>query len=460
MTSDFVCGLAIERILNRHPPHLLATLLQQTQSILFPEAWQTAFGIAACTSDPTADALLPDILFTLFRARVRRVRGRRRGRGKIRYPVSWEWSRRVEELAALLAPHLEQQTDSPPPPGNPFATPGRPRSCSGPGSPAGGCTGDPGDLANPFLGSGDPSRQGPPTFPSGVGSRPGSRRGPSRRLDFQQLDEYYSRQAGSLRVEDNQGEVETQEPEMLPVGFLDYAPAHLRDLASSQIDWFRTRCSPPTEDNPSGLALYRLTDPLEIPADAFDPSSRDVPHLLLMVDSSGSMRFNPRSTGTARGQYDVVLMACWGLFLFLEEQHLTDRVWVNALNFSSRTLDSGWHRGNALEPVKRVLATYEGGGTILNTSAVRTARQTAPGHFLALAMTDGNVGNTPQVLRELGHVADAAQGLALLHIGRANAFTKGVEKLGGCVHITPSSDALVGLCLDLARTSYATEQAG
>ena len=235
----------------------------------------------------------------------------------------------------------------------------------------------------------------------------------------------------------------------------------MRDLASGQIDWFRTRCAHPDADNPAGLKLYRLSDPLEIPGNAFDPASQDVPNLLLLVDSSGSMKFNPQANGASRGKYDLVLMACWGLFRFLKERCLDESVWVNALNFSGAgaTHNSGWHRACELEPVKRVLATYQGGGTTLDTSVVRSARETSPGRILALAITDGNLGNTPQALAELRLTTDAGNGLALLHIGAANAFTEGVRQLGGCVHIVADARDLVGLCLDLAKANYTVPEA-
>ena len=458
--AQFVSGLAMERMLNQHPPHLLSALFQRTQAILFPTECKNAARIYPLEPEPTADALLLDVLFTLFRARLRSARGHLRLRGKIRCPVSWEWEDTVERLAELLAPYLMPQPDSGPTPPNPFQQPGllvdRPPSL---GLPTGGWPMvDPGDLVNPFADSGAQDRQGTPPPPGRGGSRPGTEQGPGLAYDFERLDDYYSRQARSLRVKDGNDDRHEEEPEMLPVGFLDCAPARLQDLACGQIDWFRTRWSPPSPANPSGLKLCRLTDPLEIPANTFDPASRDAPNLLLVVDSSGSMKFDPRSIGPGRGKYDVVLMACWGLFRYLGERGLGDRVWINAVNFSGATRSSGWHRGDALDPVKRVLAAYQGGGTRLGTTAIQSARESAPGRFLTITMTDGSLGNTEQALEELHRTVQSGNSLALLHIGAPNAFTEGVRDMGGAVHILNQADDLVGLCLDLAKANYGAER--
>lgn len=448
--ADFVSGLAMERKLNQHPPHFLWTLFQRSQAALFPAAWEPSLRICSCEPDPVVDALLSDVLFILFRTRVRTVGGRLKLRGKIRRPPAWAWSEAVEALAELLIPYLESSSDSGPPQPNPFLRSARrgDRSQSGPPGL------DPSDLSNPFLRPRDHHHQGSLLPYAGAGLLPGAEQGRGLGYSFELLDEYYSRTAQSLQVKDGSQDRPEEEPEMLPVGFLDHAPATLRDLASSHIDWFRTRRAVPSEENPSGLKLFRLTEPLEIPAHAFDPGYRNVPNLLLVVDSSGSMGFNPQGTSPARGKYDLVLLASWGIMRYIAERGLVEQVWVGAVNFSGATRSSGWHRAGAIEPVKRVLAAYEGGGTTLGTGAIRMAQETAPGRFVLVAMTDGNVGNTPTALEELRQTIAAGHSLVLLHIGAPNAFTDGVRRLGGTVQILNHAQELVGLCLDLAKANY------
>lgn len=49
-------------------------------------------------------------------------------------------------------------------------------------------------------------------------------------------------------------------------------------------------------------------------------------------------------------------------------------------------------------------------------------------------MTDGVLGNTPNALESFARHAKAGNHLVLLHIGKANALTKGIEELNCPVH--------------------------
>ena len=167
------------------------------------------------------------------------------------------------------------------------------------------------------------------------------------------------------------------------------------------------------------------------------------------------MQFNPRATNPAgRGKFDVVLMACYGIFRYIQSQGFSSRVKVHAINFSDASRSSSWHPCTSLEPVKRTLAAYQGHGTRLDVDTLRQAVADSPGKFLAIAMTDGGLKNTQEVIAELRRMLAAGHRLVHLHIGPANAFTKGVEELGCPVHLLKDANDLVGLCLDLAKSNY------
>lgn len=446
----YATGLAMERSLNQHPAHFLWALFQRSQAVLFPAEWEQASRICHWDPDPAADALLKDVLAILFRARLGTVRGQLRLRGRIRCPAAWEWTEAVEALAELLIPYLAPDGNSGPPQPNPFLPAGSRRPHPGGTEPAI----DPGDQVNPFLNSQHPNAQSTQANSQAAGMLPGRGQGRGQACGFEELDDYYSSQARSLQVRDSGKDRGEEAPELLPVGFLDHAPARLRDLACGHIDWFRTRLDAPSPGNPSRLRLYAQTEPLEIPALASDPSTSNIPNLLLVVDSSGSMGFNPRAAGQGRGKFDLVLLSSWGLLRYISERRLDEQVWVGAVNFSGATRSSGWHRANAAEPVKRCLAFYEGGGTALSTEAIRLARESAPGRFVIIAITDGGLANTQPTLEELRRTMQAGNGVVLLHVGAPNAFTQGVKQLGGSVHILNQAEELVGMCLDVAKANY------
>ena len=142
------------------------------------------------------------------------------------------------------------------------------------------------------------------------------------------------------------------------------------------------------------------------------------------------------------------------MFRYIQECGEAQNVKVNALNFSSATIASGWHPCTQLQPVKKVLATYYGGSTILDLTKLNEAHETRPGEFLAVVITDGGLGNWADALGGFKKIVDAGNHVVLLHVGKANPFTEGIESLGCQTHLLNKAEDLVGLCLDLAKSRY------
>ena len=461
----FVAGIVSERLINNRPYNLFEALFERVQGMLFRKVWANVLKSVPDKEDPVADALCPEVARLIFGGRVRYLRGNPVLRGKRERPRSWLWSSLVEELAEMLRPYIHN-------PGEDIST----QSNSGPfqnrinasGTPQVGGGSQTGSVpsigtgANHFIDEYDPFGVGgiPPTAPSGTpspggsraGVRSGTRPGSSFYDDFDAIDKYYSEHASALVVRDQTEKSPEREPENITVGYLDSEEALLSEILSSSIDWFRTRHIEPDARNTVGLRLYKLTERLEVPAPQGDTSTPyGFPHLLLIVDSSGSMKF-PR---IGAGIYHIVLMAAYGMFRHIQECARVDSIKIHGLNFSNTTFSSGWHPCSNLEKVKRTISKYQGGNTVLDVNTLRNAVATRPGRFLCIIITDGNLGNAADALKVFGEIAEGGDEIIQLHIGQPNAFTKGIETLGCPVHILKNADDLVGLCLDLAKEKYA-----
>lgn len=453
----FVDGIVWERLANQHPYHLMTALFDRTQSLLFPSAWERVLSSNTLVASPVADALLPDVIQILFGVHVRLIRGRLNLRGRPRRPDSWEWSLHVRRLAELLVPYLEKQRDERGPGGVPA-----------PFLPQGDGLVPPGDgLAPPSLDQNGESHPFGGDRGYGPSARYADHRGHSggplpsslgphepRFNDFEYIDRYYSERAKSLVIRDESEDKKVKVPERIIVGYLDHEPASVQDLITGQIDWVKTRVDTTQSDIAERIRLFRRAEPLEVPSGGDEPESMNMPNLLLIVDSSGSMGFNPAATEPSRGKYDVVLMAAWGMFAYIQSRRDLQDVRVGAVNFSSDTSASGWHACTELIPVKKVLAKFKGGSTVLNVPALQKEYETRPGKILTVVMTDGNLRNTADVLAELQRMVRDGNRLVLLHIGGANAFTQGVGSLKCPVHLLSKADDLVGLCLDVAKEQY------
>lgn len=86
--------------------------------------------------------------------------------------------------------------------------------------------------------------------------------------------------------------------------------------------------------------------------------------------------------------------------------------------------------------------------------ALRAAYRERPGQILVVVMTDGGLSNTSDALSVFGDIVADGNHVVLLHIGKHNAFTTGMEKLGCSTHLLTDAGRLVGLCLDLAKERY------
>ena len=454
----FVNGLTWERVINNHPARMLQSLFQGTQALLFPKAWEKPLAAFPSPPDPLSDALLPRVLPIIFGGRVTSMRGRLIVRGRTERPLSWEWSDRVERLAALLAPCLEDEPDAPQFP-NPDANPQPGDQPGGTGTGGGtrpyGLDEDP----NPFLVDGDSAQPGGSPLPGQGGSLPGPPR-PGRQPipDLDSLDRFYSERACALVVRDSSEDAPADiEPRRIVAGYLGSETGSIMDIPRGRVIWRKTRFGEPDALHPHGLRLFRQTDPLEIDVDADDPAPLGLPHLLICVDSSGSMQFTFGRDAQPSGKYHVVLTAAWGIFKYIQDCPDADRIQVLAMNFSNTTRSSGWQPGNRLGKAKATLAAYQGGGTSLDVGRLREAFDARPGPFLSIVITDGALGNCPAAVDAFRQIVLAGNHVVLLHIGSETPFTKGIKDLGCPVHLVAKAEDLVGLCLDLAKNTYDTD---
>lgn len=450
--SEFARGTINEHLVNKRPAGLLTDLFLQSQSLLAPRIWKQELQRYPVGNDPMTDGFLPDVLRLIFGVRLRAARAKRRLRSiPGGSPRQRDWADRVRQLARLLIPYLD---DPAPQSETPFPQPfGNNTNPHGSGAQTGSISFAPIHAPQDSFAL-DPTGSQCSTPRVAGGPQAGRSSRPIRRLDFDQMDRYYSENAPTLPVEpkpsDNR---KTRKPECLTVGFLDSEPAGLAALASGNIDWFGLRVRRGIEGHE--LIVRKRIEPLELPIDGDGPSGAGPPHLLLIVDSSGSMRFDPSNPNrAARGKYDVVLTAAYGIFAHIEQRGFSGEVQVACINFSRGSIESGWHSFSDIDRIKKVLFQYQGGGTQLSPLAIRRAFESRPADFLTIMITDGCLANVPEAAGELERTVRAGCDLVLLHVGVPNAFTQAAEGMGGRVYIVQDARDLIGLSLQIAERTY------
>ena len=211
-------------------------------------------------------------------------------------------------------------------------------------------------------------------------------------------------------------------------------------------------CKGRTESVAAGGELLLFEKDLPIYEDiCAQAASGGLPDLLLIVDSSGSMAWDPVA---GNGPYDSLLRAVYSVLQFLEERQKAPYMRFAAINFSNQTVVTSWKDYADIRAIKQSLFKHQGGGTTLDCSAVSAVVNESNSPFLALMATDGQIGNAQAVADTIRKMVDRGHGFVLIQIGTANPMTELVRKLGVPVHLLSNSCELDGLCLEYARRTW------
>ena len=439
----FAEGLALESMLTNRTSGLLDALFIKSQLLVHSESWQGIPRIQWLESIPLLETLVRDVIYVIFGVKLGQRANHAPARSVPTRVHTSEARTQVEELGRLLGPYLSppENSNAPSPLGSGNLNSQNPiQNALG---------------ASPFQRRNSarhtqptPSLQQGSALPSSASSAT-----PQVRHNFEEIDRYYSDRATSLVVRDSVPNARARSSKRLIVGYQDCERGSVLDALDGHIVWSQTR---PASSGRSflGVDFYRSSAPLVIDCAGDASAWKGLPHLMLVVDSSGSMGFNMAGQGQARGKYDVVLSAAWGILRYIEEKGEAAKVEVNAINFSNTTETSGWQHGSSFRRVKETLARYQGGNTRLDTMVYQKAHQDCPGGYVTIMITDGLIAKSEETLEALRETARNGNSIVLLHMGDMNPFAEGIRNMGFPVHLIARPEDLIGLCLDVARANY------
>lgn len=265
---------------------------------------------------------------------------------------------------------------------------------------------------------------------------------PENHLSFEILDALYRIGVTDVRIK--------FDPVRKPAAAMDIAhlareEASTQLLSFNQIDWAGTRIKPDGE-----LQFYEKRLPISWQSPA-RVETKGIPDLLLVVDSSGSMRWDPED---GHGPYDSLLRAVYSVFHFLEDGQKAQCMRFAAVNFSDATLTTSWHSYRALNEVKKLLFRHQRGGTRLDCAKLRQLAEAGSNRFLCLMVTDSQIANPADVVSTIQEMTDLGHGFVLIQIGQAVPMTLEVQSAGHAVHVITDHRQMEGLCLDYARRTW------
>ncbi len=136
------------------------------------------------------------------------------------------------------------------------------------------------------------------------------------------------------------------------------------------------------------------------------------PDLLIVLDSSGSMNWNPNGTSDEqRGEYDIASVAAFAAAHFAFSRGCK----VAVLNFSDVAIACDWTSQYAM--VEETILQYQGGGTEIPLIPLRRLARNADRHVLVLLITDFGINNFKPAIRAFLEIAEEGHMVTGFFIG-------------------------------------------
>lgn len=217
------------------------------------------------------------------------------------------------------------------------------------------------------------------------------------------------------------------------------------------IVWGETQCRPVARGRRPRLMLHETRHSVEN-LSAGSLKGGVVPDLAFVLDSSGSMDFNPYG---GAGEYDLVLRAVFGVFQWLKTKGLLLMLRYAVINFSFETLYSGWLFWHEKNELYRFLFTYQGGETRLDLKTLSRLAAESRGPFTAIMITDGEIENGLEAARFVRSRFLHPQSFVLLQVGGTSEFSRRLARDGYPVTTVKDPKQLGDLTLTVVRTRCA-----
>jgi hypothetical protein len=258
-------------------------------------------------------------------------------------------------------------------------------------------------------------------------------------MSFESLDALYRQRATKVELES-----ETVRKVGMAIDVAHMTREKLGDALPSlnSIDWGATRIGCDGD-----LELYRKALPIT-DEKAGLTQMNGFPDLLFIVDSSGSMGWDPKA---GQGPYDSLLRAAYSVFAFLEERNKAQHMKFAAVNFSATTLGTPWKSYSELQVIKKLLFQHQGGGTVLARAPLEKVARSSSDRFLCLMVTDGQIKNRSEVVDVVRNMLSKGHHFALIQIGGETPLVGLLRQMNVPVHVIADHRGLEGLCLEYTQ---------
>lgn len=188
-------------------------------------------------------------------------------------------------------------------------------------------------------------------------------------------------------------EVKVNEKEGFEIPFLTYGKENF-DLKSHSFYEINFKRPFFDKDSPFKNNINFYVEPFKKGIFIKKSIKNSFPDLLLVIDSSSSM------TGYENGflpwgrKYHHLLIGIYGIFKFLKLKRIAPYIKYSLINFSSKTISTGWLSYNEIEKIKKMLFSPQRGTTYLN---IKKLEENIKDNIFIIFITDGEIHNWKKI---------------------------------------------------------------
>ncbi|MFW9773001.1 MAG: hypothetical protein ACFFBY_04330 [Promethearchaeota archaeon] len=178
-------------------------------------------------------------------------------------------------------------------------------------------------------------------------------------------------------------------------------------------------------------------------------SDKQLPDLLLVIDSSGSMNWN-YSAKDPRGQYHTALIASFAALHYA----ITKGIKFSIINFSNRPITCDWTKN--YHNAEEVLLKYQGGGTHLPVESIERQCDTSERNSLVLIITDFAIYNWAAAKKTLIKLSENGHKIVGFFIGSSKIPQNRFKNLLDKVNFYPikNEKKLINLVIEEVKKFY------
>ncbi|MEO0241364.1 MAG: hypothetical protein ABIM83_07900 [candidate division WOR-3 bacterium] len=160
------------------------------------------------------------------------------------------------------------------------------------------------------------------------------------------------------------------------------------------------------------------------------------PDLMFLVDSSHSMTYGSDSFLPWGKKYHNLLIGIYGIFNFLKIKRIAPYIKYSLINFSSKTISTGWLSYNEIDKIKKLLFSPQRGNTYID---IKKIEENLKNNIFIIFITDGEIHNWNKIRKRFMEIVKNYK-FVLFQIEKESSVYEDLKDKIPCFLIEDSED--------------------